>query len=613
MSPVIRAALALALLAACDGQIHEAPGLPEALKTPPAASEPVPGLDPVADPDPWSAPDPGSAPDPVPGSDPDPVPGTDPDPDPPLDPEPESPLASCSDTVVTQARVRRLTRPEIDASLRAIFGPGVIEEDLAQQLLVQEEEAHGFTTIARVGRVSPLFAEQLATLAEEVAARVLDDLDGQLPCSPASDGESACAHAFIAQVAPRFYRRALGPEELDALEGLYAAGDDFEDGVALVVEGLVQSSGFLYRTELGVDPSADILTLEGAEIASAISYLVIGGPPDDALMALAEEGALTDPDVREAQALRLLEAPEAADHLARFVGEWLGLHELESAGKSPEVYPDFSESLRAAMLEETRYFVAHSLSVGDPRMSAMLTSDTTFANAELAEHYGVSAASGDALEEVALPAERRGLLTQASLLATHANGNASSPVRRGLFVRERMFCQELPSPPQNLMVTVPPPDPSMTTRERFKQHSEDPQCSGCHVLMDPIGFGLEGYDGIGAFRTTENGKPIDDSGELKGTDVDGPFAGGPELGAKLAASDLVMQCVALQYFRYSMGRGELEGAAKTCAIDDLAAGFIAGDTDLRELVVGLVRSDELVTRRAMSTEVTLTEPAEGQE
>ena len=184
----------------------------------------------------------------------------------------------------------------------------------------------------------------------------------------------------------------------------------------------------------------------------------------------------------------------------------------------------------------------------------------------LARLYGVPAPAGDGLRPVDLPAgERAGLLTQAGLLSVHALPDQSSPVHRGKMVREQILCDQMPPQPPNLMVTPPEVDPRRPTRERFAQHAEDPACSGCHRLMDPIGFGFEAYDGIGRFRASDGGRPVDASGEIVDTrDADGPFRGARELAERLAGSRDVRDCAATQWYRFAFGR--LEGPGDACSL-----------------------------------------------
>jgi hypothetical protein len=182
------------------------------------------------------------------------------------------------------------------------------------------------------------------------------------------------------------------------------------------------------------------------------------------------------------------------------------------------------------------------------------------------------------------------------VLAAHALANQTDPVRRGKFVREQLLCQIPPSPPPDLEVRPPDLDPNLTTRERFSQHSKDQFCAACHKLMDPIGLGFESFDAVGRWRSDENGKPVDATGELFDTDVDGPFDGAAALADKLAHSAQVRDCVSKQWFRFGYGRSETP--ADSCSLESLKALYAAGGNDVRELMVALTQTDAFMYRRA---------------
>jgi hypothetical protein len=191
--------------------------------------------------------------------------------------------------------------------------------------------------------------------------------------------------------------------------------------------------------------------------------------------------------------------------------------------------------------------------------------------------------------------ERRGVLTHASMLAAFASSDESSPVKRGKFVRVRVLCQDLPDPPADIP-SLSAPEPGVSTRERFAMHTSDPACAGCHGLIDGLGFGLEAYDGIGAFRSMDNGVPVDASGEVTHTrDVDGPYIGGPELAMRLASSAEVRDCAPTQWLRFALGRRETRD--DECSLAQLQAAFADSDGDLRELMVALTQTDAFFNYR----------------
>jgi len=226
------------------------------------------------------------------------------------------------------------------------------------------------------------------------------------------------------------------------------------------------------------------------------------------------------------------------------------------------------------------------------KLADLLTANWTVADPALVAFYGASA---DASGRVALPAGRAGLLTQGSVLAVHAQAVDPSPIKRGHFVRVRLMCQTVPPPPPKLIITPPAPDPTRTGRERFAGHSSNATCAICHSLMDPIGYGLENFDAIGKYRDTDNGKPVDATGQINGdTDIDGPFNGPIELGQRLGQSPTAHDCFVQNWLEYALAKsldGGLKGSTKRVAAD-----FLAGKGSVKDLMVNLISADDFVTR-----------------
>jgi hypothetical protein len=292
----------------------------------------------------------------------------------------------------------------------------------------------------------------------------------------------------------------------------------------------------------------------------------------------------------------MLDDPRARTAVRRFHRQWLRLDRTLGAAKDPAVYPTFTDDVRASAVEETERFVEHVVFDGEGDLRTLLTADYTFVDAELAAFYGI-AAPGNAFARTELDATRRaGLLTHASVLAGAAKLDQSSPVLRGLFVRGRLLCDEPPPPPPDVDSSAPEVDPGTTTRERYAQHTEDPACAACHALLDPIGFGFEHYDGVGLWRDRDQNLPVDASGELMGTDVDGEFDGARELAEKLAGSEDVRTCFIEQWFRWAHGRAET--GADDCTLDTLAARFDGEEVDVRDLIVALTQTEAFMLRPA---------------
>lgn len=501
------------------------------------------------------------------------------------------------------APIRRMTRFEYNNAVRDLLGDTTRPADS----FVAEEEALGFNNQATALGVTQLLAEQYMEASEGIAARAAKDWSKLLPCDPAKTGQDVCAAKFILAFGKKAYRRPLAEAESARLQALYAWGKqqyDFSTGLGLVVQAMLQSPRFLYRVEMGMpDPlvgQPEVTALDSWEVAARLSFLLWSSIPDDELFAAAEAGALGDAASIEKQARRMLEDPRARDAVANFHEQWLGLGKIGTLNKDAAIYPTYTPALRPLWEKETLSFLDHVVfddEQGD--VKTMLTAPYSMMNAELAAFYGVSGPKGAGFERVDLdPTQRAGLLTQASLLAVNSKPNQSSPVHRGKFVRERLLCQTLAPPPNDVNIQPPEVDPTATTREKFSEHSSNPACAGCHRLMDPIGFGFESYDGIGQFRAQDHGLPVDATGELTGTrDSDGAFDGAVELAARLGESADVRECVATQWFRFGYGHGEEK--ADACAMTQLQEAFRAAGYNVKELLVALTRTDAFRYRKVV--------------
>jgi hypothetical protein len=500
--------------------------------------------------------------------------------------------------------VRRLTRTEYAQTFQDLLGPGAVDVSA----LPPDEEALGFDNNADVMSTSDLLVEEYDQLAEQAGdwvASHLSNFAAFAACASGPSPDAACADTLIAEFGRRAWRHPLSAEEAGDLAAVFAAGNadgGFEEGVARVVAVALQSPQFLYRVEVGGALAGDLggaVALTSSELASRLSYLFLGSLPDDGLLAAAEADRLLTAEGLAAEARRLLGDARAHAVVTRFHGEWLGLDGLDTLDKDPVIYPAFDDGLRAGFRAESERFVDEVVWNGAGTLTALLGSNVTFVDAELAAFYGVpapAAGTGTGLGRVVLDArERAGFLTEGAILAVHAKPNQSSPVQRGRFVREQLFCTTPPPPPPNIAIQPPLLDPRKTTRERFVEHTADPFCASCHTQLDPIGFGFEHYDGIGHWRDTESGLPVDGSGMLTGTDVDGPFDGAPALAAQLAASAEVRRCYATEWFRFAYGRGET--TADACTLAELAGAFDAADGDVRALMVALTQTDAFRYRR----------------
>ncbi len=368
---------------------------------------------------------------------------------------------------------------------------------------------------------------------------------------------------------------------------------------------MLQSPDFLYRVETTASPtgttgaltdSATAQRVMGYEMASRLSYLLWGSLPDDALLTAAGKGQLDTPEQVLAQAQRMIDDPRARQMVVQFHQQWLDFDRIEKVGKSAQVYPEWSQAIGASMEGEAAQFVEHVVFDGEGTWDALVTAPYSWVDPQLAAFYGVQPGAPGGFAKVQLGAERSGLLTLGAMMTVNAHSNQTSPVHRGKLVREAYFCEVLPPPPPGIVIQVPDPAPNSTARQRFQEHSNNPNCSGCHQLMDPVGFGFEGFDGVGRFRTTDNGQPLDTSGNLMGTDVPGTFDGAAGLAQRVLSSERARDCYVKQWFRYGYGRGEQPQDA--CAVEQLEKGFQSNGRGVKALVLELTRSDAFLYKSA---------------
>jgi hypothetical protein len=507
-----------------------------------------------------------------------------------------------ADASVAQAPIRRLTQAELNRTVRDLF-PGVDVPFVA----LNDGEGKGFEGDVERQTPSDLVVEQLRTGAIDVAAAAASRLDLVLPRQPSADVEDqrAVGHELIAAFGPRALRRPLEEREALAYGALFDQMLDqhnFRVAVQLVLQAFLQSPSFVYRVEIGTgDPDDEgAIAIAPYEMASRLSYLLWGTMPDQALFDAAAANELQTPEQLEAQARRMLDDEKAHDAILSFHRQWLDLDKVLTTNKDAATYPTWNDQLRRSIRTEADKMIEEVVFSGDATLRSLLTTTTTRVDAPLAALYGIPAPASD-WDLVELPGEQRaGLVTQAAFLASRGHAVNPSPVLRGVWVLERLLC-EAPPPPMAGISTDPPDaedEPAPTTnRQRYSQHTFDPVCQGCHAGIDGIGFGLESYDSIGAFRTTDSGLPVDNSGSLEATSLGGTFAGGPELAALLGDSDIVRACAVRHWLDYAHGRKQER--ADTAQFDDVDAAFESAGGDIKELLVALVTSEAFRTRPAL--------------
>jgi hypothetical protein len=502
---------------------------------------------------------------------------------------------TCEEPAPGRSPLRRLTAVEYDNTIRDLLG----DTTGPATRMLPPELGSGFSNNADVRTVGTSLARGYLDVAEDVSSRVnLAALTGD--CAD----EDACARSWLESFVPRAYRHPVEAAELDRLFAVYSSAKTswgHEKAIELTLQVILQSSHFLYRVELPPASAApgSVERLDAHEIAARLSYLLWATMPDDGLTAAAAAGELDDPAGIETHARRMLADPRADGVVARFFDEWLELDRLDGLVKDEEVYPSWDVDVTPQLMkEETRAFVREVFASEGASYRALLSADFTMANGALADFYGLSGPTGDAFERVPLdPTYHAGILTQGAVLAPRSRAYESDPIHRGMFVRARLFCGDVPRLPEGLMVEPPDPDPSLTTRERLRVHREDPTCATCHSLLDPLGFAFEHFDGTGRFRETENDLPIDATGEIALTDVDGTYDGAPDLASRLLSSDQAQGCFVRQWFRFAHGRSESDDFDR-CSLESLETAFVEASFDIRELIVNLTQTDAFLYRVA---------------
>ncbi|MGE0790921.1 MAG: DUF1592 domain-containing protein [Sandaracinaceae bacterium] len=502
-------------------------------------------------------------------------------------------------TPVAAAPIRRLSRAEYLATVHDLFP----DADAPGFELVSDPADHGFENRAELLNPQPLLIEQYADYAAEVAAQLIEDPSTWMPCDAASAGEDACGRTFIATIGQRIFRRPLTDDEVDRYFAFLSSERDmadFETGVQLTLEAMLQSPQFLYRIELG-DPSGPAiadgaLALTPHEVATRLSYLVWGSAPDDALLGRASAGELATPDQREEEARRMLEDPRAAAMLVELHREWLDFDAIDDEPKDPMRYPGY-DAMASDIREESDRFIARVMWQGEGTFRALLTSRETEVNDTLAELYGTSAPpSGQWAPATLDGTERAGILTRANFLAGRAHRLEGSPPLRGIYVFERFLCRPPPSPPPTADLSEPAASGSgaRTNRQLFEERTSPDACRGCHSTFSGLGYAFERYDAVGRYRAVDNGLPVDSSGTFLAGSEDWSFDDGVALSERLADSDEALSCVAGHVVGYAGGR--VTTVEDQCRVADLFGAFEASGGDLRELLVAYARQDAFTQR-----------------
>jgi hypothetical protein len=368
----------------------------------------------------------------------------------------------------------------------------------------------------------------------------------------------ACGRKILSDLARRAYRRPVTDKEIGRLEHFVQlaeqGGDSFERGIQLGLKAILVSPHFLFRIERDpVDPGA-VHPINDYELASRLSYFLWSSMPDEELFRCAEKASLRKPGVLESQLKRMLLDPKSSALVENFAGQWLQVRNLESVKPDPDRFPDFDEELRSAMRAETRIFF-ETIMREDRSVLDFIDARFTFLNERLARHYGIPGVVGPEFRRVSLKGNQRsGILTQASVLTVSSYPTRTSPVLRGKWLLENFLGAPPPPPPPGVANVNEEAIGSLASlRQQLEKHRSDQSCAVCHARMDALGFGLENYDAIGAWRNRDGRFPVDSSGVLPG----GKSFRGPGQLKEILKKDkeAFIQCLTEKMLTYALGRG----------------------------------------------------------
>lgn len=500
--------------------------------------------------------------------------------------------------------IRRLNRAEYDNTIRDLFGAN----SHPAQGFPADDVGYGFDSIGDVLSMPPILMEKYLAAAERSVGEALAKPELRKRLVIVEPGPSLppieAARRVLIPFAERAYRRPLKEEETNRLLKLFQTaqknGDSFDSSIGLAVEAVLASPHFLFRVELDSEPNnpGSAHAVNDFELASRLSYFLWSSMPDAELFDLAKKGTLHKNEILEGQVKRMLKDAKAHALTENFADQWLQIRRLASANPDPGRFKGANEALKADMARETELFF-EAIVTEDRSILEFLDADYTFLNERLAKLYGIEGIKGNEFRKVKLTTDQRGgVLTMASILTITSNPTRTSPVKRGKWILE------------TLLGTPPPPPPpeagelsekkaiveSASLRQRMEQHRADPNCASCHQKLDPLGFGFENYDGIGAWRTKDGKFDIDPAGVLP----DGrAFKGPKELKAILKTKDQEFRkCLVDRLLTYALGRG-LESYDK-CAVEQIADYVKKEDNRFSSLVLGVVKSDSFQKRRGQA-------------
>jgi hypothetical protein len=495
--------------------------------------------------------------------------------------------------------VRRMLTHQYLNTVRYLLGDGPAEAVVAADLLPADVQVQGYLAIGAAETPPGLNNPELWDLtADTVAKAVVADPSGLaqwVPCIQSGPQDDACYDSFADSFGRMAFRRPISPEEKTWITGLAKQArtwgeGDFMTGIQYSLRAILQSPNFLYLVEVG-DTEANAVTprrkLNQYELATRMSFFLTDTTPDQELLDAADAKSLATAEALRAQADRLIKKPSAQLAVRLRFNEILYIDLAMSAQKSPDFYPQFDDNVRVAMVEEAYRFLDDIFWTRNADAREMFTADYTFVNAPLAPIYGFAAPLGTEWKKAVWKPEeeRAGFLSMGAFLVRASHAVTTSPTRRGVFIKDRVLCENVPPPDPDVNPVLPQPepgDPPKTTKELVEAHMKEDRCRACHAQFDPYGFSLEHFDAIGAFRAEDAGYPVDSTGQIDGF---GDFASPRDIADLLISdeSQRVSRCIMLNVFRSSIGHIETEGEA--VALDELHAAFEKAGFSMQGLMV----------------------------
>jgi hypothetical protein len=473
-----------------------------------------------------------------------------------------------------------------------------------------DETSLGFDTIGGTLLDQPerqqAYLAASATLINELFARPTTDATYKSLISCDYTTGAACQKTILSAFAAKAWRRPVVDAEIAPYTTLAAGGATPKDGMIAAMRAVLMSANFLYRLEHDPDPNATAAAphrLNAYELATRLSYFVWASMPDATLTSDAAAGTILQDAGLKTEIERMLNDPTHQRALANTFGaEWLDLGAVQIVTPDPTMFPAFNANVQAAMVEETERFVLDYISNGKT-IPQMLSADFTWVNPTLAAYYGMPAVTGTDFVRVPVASANRtgGLLTLGSFLTGVSNPTRTSPTKRGLYVLDRLLCSAPPPPPAGVNLSaIDTSNSNMPIRQRLAAHQQTGAgCAACHATMDSIGLGLENFDAVGRYRTSDSFGTIDASGQLPApppTSGTVNFAGVNQLGAILAADPRFVPCVMQNMLTFSIGRDF--SPDKTTLVAQLTQLAGSGTATLRGALETVVMSDAFRSRRA---------------